>query len=155
MYRSRFKYFGQTGYTIFIGLLVISFIVGLLINFSGMEKKERLFMLYGGPFLLFTSVFILNKILTEINEVEITGTTIRTRNLVTKKQKEIEKKNIKGFKDTFRGGYRILLIDKEDKVVLKISEHYYKDFKVLIDNLGLTYLERERTFWDKIIKTGE
>jgi hypothetical protein len=151
MYKSKFKFFGQTGFILTLGLLILILIIGLLINFikTGQDKKAMIFV---GPLLLFVLTFVWVKILTEMNQLEITESAIQIKNLLTKRTKRIEKQKIKGFKDTFKNGYTILIVDHSDKVVAKIHDYYYKDFKGLIDNLGLKYIERVPTFWDKIIK---
>jgi len=119
---------------------------------SEIPDREKWFLVYGSPFILFVVIFIWRKILIEINEIEITDKTITLRNLLTRRTREIQKSDLKGYKDTFRNGYTILLVDQSDKVTAKIHEHYYKDFKGLINNLGLLYAGRIPTFWDKIIK---
>ena len=119
---------------------------------SEIPDREKWFLVYGSPFILFVVIFIWRKILIEINEIEISDNSITLRNLLTRRTREIQRSNLKGYKDTFRNGYTILLVDQSDKVTAKIHEHYYKDFKGLINNLGLHYTGRVPTFWDKIIK---
>ena len=119
---------------------------------SEIPDKEKWFLVYGSPFILFVVIFIWRKILIEINAIEIADNSITLTNLLTRRTRKIQKSELKGFKDTFRYGYTILLVDQSDKVTARIHEHYYKDFKALIDNLGLQYVGRIPTFWDKIIK---
>lgn len=151
MYKSKFKFIGQTGFILILGLVFISVPIGLLINFikTGLDKKVLIFV---GPPVLLGLSFVWHKILTEMNELEITESTIQIKNLFTKRTKKIDKKKLKGFKDTFNNGYTILIIDRSDKTIARIHDYYYKDFKELIDNLGLDYIERVPTFWEKIIK---
>jgi hypothetical protein len=122
---------------------------------SEIPHKEKWFLVYGSPFILFVVVFIWRKILIEINQIEIADDSVTLTNLLTRRTREIQKSELKGFKDTFRYGYTILLVDQSDKVTAKIHEHYYKDFKGLIDNLGLQYIGRVPTFWDKVFKIKE
>lgn len=88
-----------------------------------------------------------------MNQIEISESTIEIRNPFTKRTKKIEKLKIKGFKDAFKNGYTVLIIDDSDKVIAKIHDYYYKDFQGLINNLGLKYLERVPTIFDKVFKT--
>jgi hypothetical protein len=119
---------------------------------SEIPDKEKWFLVYGSPFILFVVIFIWRKVLIEINEIEIADKTITLKNLLTRRTRVIQRSELKGYRDTFRNGYTILLVDQSDRVTAKIHEHYYKDFKRLIDNLGLLYVGRVPTFWDKIIK---
>lgn len=151
MYRSRFKYFGQTGFILILGLLILILDVGLLINFVETGQDGRA-LIFAGPLLLLVTVFIWIKILTEMNQVMVTNSHIEIKNPFTQRTKKIEKQKTKGFKDIFKNGYTILIIDDSGKVIGKLHDYYYSDFKGLRDNLGLEYIERVPTFWDKIIK---
>ena len=151
MYRSRFKYFGQTGFILLMGLLILILDVGLLINFTQTGQDGRALILVG-PLLLIVTILIWIKILTEMNQVTVTKSHIEIKNPFTRRTKKIAKQKTKGFKDIFKNGYTILIIDDSDKVIGKLHDYYYSDFKELRDNLGLNYIERIPTFWDKIIK---
>jgi hypothetical protein len=151
MYKSRFKYLGQTGFILTLGLLILILDGGLLINYIQTGQDERA-LIFAGPLLLFVTVFIWLKILTEMNQVTVTDSHIEIKNPFTKRTNRIDKQTTKGIKDIFKNGYTILIVDNSDKVVGKLHDYYYHDFKELRDNLGLDYLERIPTFWDKIIK---
>lgn len=60
--------------------------------------------------------------------------------------------NLKGFKDQFSNGYTLLLIDNSGKVLAKLKDPYFEDLKSIKDNLGLKYLGKTSTFWDKIFR---
>ena len=135
-----------------LGLCVLAGLGRVVFGLSEIPDRERWFLIYGSPFILFVVIFIWRKILIEINEIEIFNTEVTLRNLLTRRTHEIKRSQLKGYKDTFKNGYTILLVDQSDNVIAKIQEHYYKDFKGLIDNLGLEYIGRVPTFWDKIIK---
>lgn len=152
VYKSRFTYFGQVGLTFVLGLCVLAALGRAAFGLSEISDRERWFLIYGIPFILFVVIFIWRKILIEINEIEIADKTITLRNLLTRRTREIQKSELRGYKDTFRYGYTILLVDQSNKVAAKIHEHYYKDFKGLISNLGLRYAGRVPSFWDKITK---
>lgn len=135
-----------------LGLCVLAALGRAAFGLSEIPDREKWFLIYGSPFILFVVFFIWRKILIEINEVQIISTAITLKNILTRRTREIHKEQLKGYKDTFRNGYTILLVDQSDNVIAKIQEHYYQDFKGLIDNLGLKYIGRVPTFWDKIIK---
>ena len=109
-------------------------------------------MRLGWPSLAFLIIFLGHKVFFEINNVTIDDSKIEIQNLISRRTRELKKNELKGFKDKFSNGYSILLIDNSDKVIAKMSDLYYKDFKSLRNNLGLKYLGRVSTFWDKIIK---
>ena len=134
-----------------MGLLIPIADIGLLINFiqTGQDKRA---LIFAGPFLIFVTGYVWRKILIEMNQVTVTDSSIELRNPFTRRTKKIDKQNVKGVKDIFRNGYTILIIDNSDKVISKIHDYYYMDFKDLCNNLGLKYLEHIPTFWDKIIK---
>lgn len=152
MYKSRFNYFGQVGLIFTLGLCVLAALIRVVFGLNEIPNREKFFFIYGSPFMLFVVVFIWRKILVEINEIELTDSKVVFKNLLTRRTLEFKKSGLKGYKDSFRNGYIILLVDQSDKVIAKIHEHYYKDFKGLIDNLGLNYIGRIPTFWDKIFK---
>ena len=131
---------------------MLAALVRAAFGLNEIPDREKWFLIYGSPFILFVIIFIWRTILIEINEIEITDTIITLRNLLTRKTREVKKSELKGYKDTFKYGYTILLVDQSDNVTAKIHEHYYKDFKGLIDSLGLQYIGRVPTFLDKIIK---
>lgn len=135
-----------------LGLCVLAGLGRVVFGLSEIPERERWFLIYGSPFILFVVIFIWRKILIEINEIEIFNSEVTVRNLLTRRTHKIKTSQLKGYKDTFKNGYTILLVDLSDNVIAKIQEHYYKDFKGLIDNLGLVYIGRVPTFWDKIIK---
>jgi hypothetical protein len=136
-----------------MGLLISILDVGLLIKFIQTEQDGRA-LIFVGPLLLLVTIFIWTKILTEMNQVTVTNSHIEIKNPFTQRTKRIEKQKIKGFKDIFKNGYTVLIIDNSDKVIGKLHDYYYSDFKGLRDNLGLEYIERVPTFWDKIIKVN-
>lgn len=135
-----------------LGLCVLAALSRLAFGLSEIPDREKWFLIYGSPFILFVVIFIWRKILIEINEIEISDRVITLRNPLTRRKHEIQKNQLKGYKDTFRNGYTIFLVDQSENVIAKIQEHYYKDFKGLTDNLELKYIGRVPTFWDKIIK---
>ena len=151
MYQSRFNFFGQPSLILTVGLFIPVLDIGLLINFvqRGQDKRALIFV---GPLLIFVTIWIWRELLTEMNQVTVTDSYIEIKNPFTKRTKRIDKQNIKGVKDIFRNGYTILIIDNSDKVLGKIHDYYYRDFKDLCNNLGLKYLERIPTFLDKFIK---
>jgi len=151
MYKSRFTYFGQTGLILLVGPTLTVLTLLFLVNYLRPESFGQIVLIVGLFFVL-VLVWIWNKILTEMNQVTITDSSIEIKNPFTKRTKKIEKQMTKGFKDTFKNGYTILLIDNDDKVIAKLHDYYYRDFKDLRDKLGIKYLERVPTFWDKIIK---
>jgi hypothetical protein len=151
MYKSKFTYFGQTGLILLVGPALTVSTLLFLVNYLRLESF-RLIVLFVGLFFLLVLVWIWNKILTEMNQVTITDSSIEIKNPFTRRTKKIEKQRTKGFKDIFKNGYTILLIDNNDKVIAKLHDYYYRDFKGLRDNLGIKYLDRVPTFWDKIIK---
>ena len=150
MYKSRFK-FGESGPIIVTALFALVLTIGLAINWfkTGRDLRALTFV---GPLLIFVTVCLWKKILTEMNHIEITELTIQVKNPFTKRVNLIKKENLKGFKDIFRNGYTILLVDEQENIVAKISDYYYHDFEVLRENLGLDYIGRIPTFWDRIIK---
>jgi hypothetical protein len=152
VYKSRFTYFGQVGLTFTLGLCVLAALIGVFFGFNEIPDKDRWFLIYGSPFILFVVIFVWRKILVEINEIEIADTRIIFKNVLTGRRFELRKSKLKGYKDSFRNGYKILLVDQSGNVVGKVHEHYYKDFKGLIDNLGLNYIGRIPNFWDKFFK---
>ncbi len=153
MYKSNFRILGWTGYIFVIGLFIVFLIVGFFIKFS--TKGQLTPIIAVGTLLLSMTFFVWRKILTEMNQIVITESTIEIKNPITKRAKRIEKQKIKGFKDIFKNGYTILIIDDNDKVIVKIHDYYYKDFQGLINNLGIKYLERVPTTLDKLFKIEE
>jgi hypothetical protein len=133
-----------------MGLFILFLTFGFFIKFGATGQVISIISI--GAWLLFMTFLLWRKILTEMNQIEITESLIEIKNPFTKRKKRIEKQKIKGFKDIFRNGYTILIICDDNKVIAKIHDYYYKDFQVLIDNLGLQYLERMPTFFDKIFK---
>lgn len=132
MYKSKFKFLGEAGPILVTGLFTGVLAIALLIRFvkTGQDLRALIFV---GPLLIFVLIFLWKKILTEMNQIEITELIIQVKN-------------------PFRNGYTILLIDNNDKIVAKINDYYYQDFKLLRHNLGLNYLGRVPTFIDRIIK---
>jgi len=114
-----------------------------------MPGKDRWLLIYWSPFILIVVIFVWRKIILEINRIEISDTGIIFTNLLTRRKLELKKSEVIGFKDTFQYGYKILLIDQSGKVIAKIHEDYYKDFKGLVDNLGVGYMGRIPTIWDR------
>jgi hypothetical protein len=151
-FKSRFTFFGQTGLTLLIGISALAGITRTVIGFNDIPYEDKLFFIFGGPFILIVTFFVWRKILVEINQIEITDNRIIIKNILTRKCNEINRENIKGFKDHYRNGHTILLIDHSNKVVCKIHEHYYKNFSGLINRLELNYIGRIPTFLDKIFK---
>jgi hypothetical protein len=147
VYKSNFRYLGWTGYIFLMGLFIVFLTIGFFIKFGTIGQVIPTISI--GTLLLLMTILIWRKILTEMNHIEITESTIKIKNLFTKRTKRIEKQKTKGFKDIFKNGY----IDDSNKVVAKIHDYYYKDFQGLIDNLGLKHLERIPTTLDKIFKT--
>ena len=90
MYKSRFKYFGQTGFIITIGLLILILDVGLLIKYiiSGQDVRA---LIYVGPMLVLITLFLWSKILTEMNQVTVTDSIIEIKNPFTQRTRTIEK----------------------------------------------------------------
>jgi hypothetical protein len=152
MYKSKLRIFGQTSLVIGLFGLVILMTLWTTIGYDSLEQKEKLFMRLGWPSLGFLILFLGYRVFFEINQITIDDTKIEIQNLISRRTKEIKKKDLKGYKDKFSNGYSLLLLDNMDKVVAKVSDPYYKDFKSLRDNLGLPYLGRIPTFWDKIIR---
>jgi hypothetical protein len=152
MYKSKFRIFGQTSLVIGLFGLVILMTFWTTIGYDSLEQREKLFMRLGWPSLGFLILFLGYRVFFEINEITIDDSKIKIQNLISRRTREINKKDLKGFKDKFSNGYSLILVDNMDKVVAKLSDPYYKDFKSLRDNLGLTYLGRIPTLWDKIIK---
>jgi hypothetical protein len=134
-----------------MGVLIVILDVGVLINFI-QTGQDRRALIFAGPLFLFMTIFIWIKILTEMNQVTVTNSHIEIKNPFTQRTKKIEKQKTKGFKEIFKNCYTILIIDDSDKVAGKLHHYYYSDFKGLRDNLGLEYIERIPTFWDKIFK---
>ncbi len=152
MYKSKFTYFGQTGLNLILGVCALVAILTIIFRINEIPVKEKLFLVYGSPFILFVVVFLWRKILVEVNSVDLTESEIILTNILTRRTKVLAKECLTGYRDTFRHGYTILLIDKNDKVAAKIHEHYYRQFPVLIENLGLIYLGRVPDFWDKLFR---
>ena len=152
MYKSKFRIFGQTSLVILLFVCVIAMTLWTTIGYESLEQREKLFMRLGWPCLGFLIPFLGHRVFFEINQITIDDIKIEIQNLFLRRTKELKKKDLKGYKDKFSNGYSLLLVDNSGKIVAKISDPYYKDFKTLRDNLGLTYLGRVSTFWDKIIK---
>jgi hypothetical protein len=125
--------------------------IGFIIKFAA--SGQVISILSIGAWLLLMTILVWRKILTEMNQIEINEFIIEIKNPFTMRTKRIEKQKIKGFKDIFRNGYTILIIGDDNKVIAKIHDYYYKDFQGLIDNLGLQYLGRMPTLFDKIFRT--
>jgi hypothetical protein len=152
MYKSKFRIFGQTGLIVILLTFVVIMALWTAIDYENLDQKDKLFMRLGWPSLGFLILFLGHKVFFEINQISIDDKKVLITNVISRRTKEINKQGLKGYKDKFFNGYSLLLIDQSDKVVAKMSDPYYKDFKTLRDNLKLTYLGRVPTFWDKIIK---
>lgn len=150
LYKSSFRILGWTGYIFVMGLFIIFLMIGFFIKFG--TNAQLIPIISVGLLLLFMTLLVWRKILTEMNQIEITESTIEIKNPITKRTRRIEKQKVKGFKDIFKNGYTILIISHNDKVIAKIHDYYYKDFQGLINNLGIKYLERVPTTLDKIFK---
>lgn len=151
MYKSKFKLFGQTGFIVALGLFMLVLAVGLLIKAITTGQEVRTVILVGVVISL-GLLFIWNKILTEIDQITITDSSIEIVNVFTKRKRKINRQDIKGFKDSFKNGYTILIVDHNERVLAKIHDYYYQEFIELKENLGIKYLERVPTFWNKLIK---
>lgn len=152
MYKSRFTYFGQVGSIFIMGLCVLVSLGRLLFGLNEIPDREKGFLIFVFPLIIFIVTFLCRKILIEIKEIEINATGIIFKNILTRRIREIQKDQIKGYKDTYRNGYTILLVGHSDDVIMKIQEHYYVNFKELIDHMELTYIGRVPTFWERTIK---
>ena len=140
---------------IFIFIICIVFVLATTIGYEQLKHRDKLFMLFGWPFLGVVILRLGYTILFEFNQVSIYQDKITIKNLVSKQTKEIAISGLKGFKDKFSNGYTILLIDSSDKVVARISDLYYKDFISFRNMLELKYLGRVNTFWSRIIRVAE
>lgn len=138
-----------------LGLFALVILVTLwtTIGYDSLEQREKLFMRLGWSSLGFLILFLGYRVFFEINKITIDDTKIDIQNLFSRQTKEIKKKDLKGYKDKFSNGYSLLLVDNTDKVVATVSDPYYKDFKSLKDNLGLTCLGRIPTSWGQDYKS--
>ncbi|MGV9012884.1 MAG: hypothetical protein ACOH13_09855 [Flavobacteriales bacterium] len=132
--------------------LVIAMTLWTTIGYEQLDREDKRFMILAWPSLAFLIIFLGQKVLFEMNQISIDAERVEIRNFITRRVKEINKKDLKGFKDKFSNGYTLLLINQSDKVVAKLNDYYYKDFIAIRENLRLTYLGKVPTFWDRILK---
>ena len=151
MYKSRFRYVGHTGFILFAGFFIVILTAGFAMQYHP-SRQEMIPFISIGSLLLILTVFVWRKIFLEMNQITISGSTIEMRNLFTRRAKKIEKSRAKGYKDMLKSGYTIQIIDENDRVWATIHDYYYHDFKALVDNLGIKYLERVPTLMDKFVK---
>jgi hypothetical protein len=151
MYKSKFKYIGQVTLIPILGILSPFLLYVLVVDIISSNENQYA-MIFVCALLLFTTLVLWLKTFKEINKIEITDSIITIRNILSRKTIELKKQELKGYKDTFSDGYMILLIDKNNKTVGKIKNYYYQDFKALIKNLDIKYIERVPTRLDKIFK---
>lgn len=151
MTKSKFTYFGQAGLTIVLAVWTVILALSFIIGFQAMENKDKLFLLFGGPFLILAIVVFWRMLLNELREIKIDNAIITLTSVLTKKEKKIEIDKLKGFKNNIWSNH-ILLIDKNEKIVTRIYEPFYKDFKNLLGTMELEYLGRTSTWFSRLTK---
>lgn len=141
-YKSKFAYLGQTGLILVLAICITAGLISVPFHISEIPKKETWFLIFASPFILLSLILVWRKISVELNLIEITDTRIIIRNLLTRRTSNIEKCNLKGYIDSFSNGHVVLLVDKSDKVIARISKQYYRNFNELMLKLELKYLEQ-------------
>ncbi len=145
------SYLGQTGFTILTGLFFIAILVVFYLDLELLKKQEGHYLLFMSPFVILVTYLLWKSILTKINIVSINFEQIILKNIVTRQSRIFTFNQLAGYKDSFKNGFSIEIIDKNGVALTELIGYYYQDFQELIDKLNLEYLGRKQTWTDKIL----
>ncbi len=148
----KFKYLGQFGLQLILAvpalLMPYLFITGTALTIN----KHPFWMIYFLIVILAGVYLVWSKILTDINEIEVTNASISVTNIIFRRKRIFLFKNLGGYKDSIWSGYRLVFFDKKNKPLFTVYEHYYKNFSEFRKNLDLKYLGKEEPTLNKLLK---